>query len=37
MGTVAQAGLPLNDADRAKALSFSQSTISMPERNAWPL
>ena len=25
------AGLPFNEAGRAKALSFSQSTISMPE------
>jgi hypothetical protein len=29
------AGLPFNDAGRAKALSFSQSTISMPERICW--
>ena len=29
------AGLPFNDAARAKALSFSQSTISMPERICW--
>jgi hypothetical protein len=29
------AGLPINDAARAKALSFSQSTISMPERICW--
>ena len=29
------AGLPFNDSGRAKALSFSQSTISMPERICW--
>jgi len=29
------AGLPFNEAGRAKALSFSQSTISMPERICW--
>ncbi len=29
------AGLPFNEAGRAKALSFSQSTISMPERTCW--
>lgn len=29
------AGLPFNDAGRAKALSFSQSIISMPERTCW--
>lgn len=29
------AGLPFNDAGRAKALSFSQSIISMPERICW--
>src|SRR5580700_3999736 len=29
------AGLPFNDAGREKALSFSQSTISMPERTCW--
>src|SRR5580698_2773558 len=29
------AGLPFNDAARAKALSFSQSIISMPERICW--
>jgi hypothetical protein len=28
-------GLPFNDAGRAKALSFSQSIISMPERICW--
>jgi hypothetical protein len=28
-------GLPFNDSGRAKALSFSQSTISMPERICW--
>ena len=29
------AGLPLNDSGRARALLFSQSTISMPERICW--
>ena len=29
------AGIPFNEAGRAKALSFSQSTISMPERICW--
>ena len=29
------AGLPFNESGRAKALSFSQSTISMPERICW--
>jgi len=29
------AGLPFNASGRAKALSFSQSTISMPERICW--
>lgn len=29
------AGLPFNEYGRAKALSFSQSTISMPERICW--
>ena len=29
------AGLPFNEAGRAKALSFSQSIISMPERICW--
>src|SRR3984885_6063090 len=29
------AGLPLNDSGRAKALSFSQSIISGPERICW--
>jgi hypothetical protein len=29
------AGLPFNEAGRAKALSFSQSIISMPERTCW--
>ena len=28
-------GLPFNESGRAKALSFSQSTISMPERTCW--
>src|ERR1700691_6111190 len=28
-------GLPFNDAGRAKALSFSQSITSMPERICW--
>src|SRR5271170_4955168 len=28
-------GVPFNEAGRAKALSFSQSTISMPERICW--
>ena len=29
------AGIPFNEAGRAKALSFSQSIISMPERICW--
>ena len=29
------AGLPFNESGRAKALSFSQSVISMPERICW--
>ena len=29
------AGLPFNESGRAKALSFSQSVISMPERTCW--
>ena len=29
------AGLPFNESGRAKALSFSQSIISMPERTCW--
>ena len=29
------AGIPFNESGRAKALSFSQSTISMPERICW--
>lgn len=29
------AGLPFNDSGRAKALAFSQSVISMPERICW--
>src|ERR1051325_11248919 len=29
------AGLPFNASGRAKALSFSQSVISMPERTCW--
>ena len=29
------AGLPFNESGREKALSFSQSTISMPERICW--
>jgi hypothetical protein len=29
------AGLPFNDSGRAKALTFSQSVISMPERICW--
>ena len=28
-------GLPFNESGRAKALSFSQSVISMPERTCW--